>query len=96
MYRIDVSNDYCSLDVYSLSFAGFLNSTETKNILSPQGIKPTTAYIMHKCSATEVRQPASKQTLQFCIYTVKGTAMLQSHSQQTNENSLFSNILIIR
>ncbi len=35
---------------------------------------------MHKHSATELRQPAGKQTLQFCIYSVGGTAMLQSHS----------------
>ncbi len=27
---------------------------------------------MLKCSATELRQPAGKQTLQFCIYTIKG------------------------
>ncbi len=27
---------------------------------------------MHKCSAKELRQPESKQTPQFCIYTDKG------------------------
>ncbi len=47
-------------------------------------IEPRTAFLIHKCFATELRKPASIQTLQSCIYTVKDTAMLQSHSQQTN------------
>ncbi len=44
---------------------------------------------MHKRFATELRQPAGKQTLLFCIYTERGTAMLQSCSQQTNEILFF-------
>ncbi len=44
---------------------------------------------MYKHSATELRQLASKQTLQFCILLLGGSAMLQSHSQQTNESILF-------
>ncbi len=43
-----------------------------KNIWSPPGIEPRTACIAHKRSVTELRQPPVEQTLQFCIYTVKG------------------------
>ncbi len=57
--------------------------------MSPPGIEPRTAYLMHKRSTTELRQ------LQFCIFTVRGTAMLQSHSLQTNGKLLFSKILFI-
>ncbi len=57
--------------MYSLSFTGFLNNTEFNNIWSPLGIEPRTACIVHKRSATELRQPPGEQTLQLCIYTVK-------------------------
>ncbi len=60
-------------------------------MLSPRGIEPRAACLTHKCSATELQPPAGKQTLQFCIYTVIG---LQSHSQQSNQNSLFQRLFL--
>ncbi len=56
----------------SFSFTGFFKQYRIKNIWSPPGIEPRAACTTHKRSATELRQPAGKQTLQFCIYTVKG------------------------
>ncbi len=53
------------LDAFSLSQA-FLSNTELKIF----GRHWT--CLTHKRSTTELRQPAGKQTLQFCIYTVKG------------------------
>ncbi len=59
--------------MYSLSFTGFLKQYRIKNIWSLPGIELRTACIVHKHSAaTELRQPFGEQTLQFCIYTVKG------------------------
>ncbi len=39
--------------------------------------------------------PAKKQQLQFCIFYRRGAVMLQSHSQQTNENFFLSNIFFL-
>ncbi len=64
-----------------------------KNWLPP-GIEPRNAYIAHKRSATELQQPPSEQALQFCVYTVKRYAILQSHSQQTNKISFFFEFII--
>ncbi len=55
----------------SLSQA-FFKQYRIKKIWLTPGIEPRTTCLMHKHSATELRQPASEQTLQFCIYTVKG------------------------
>ncbi len=89
LFTISFSAFFYSLDVFSHCHRLF-KQYKIKCIWSPRGIEPRTACITHKRSATELRQPASKQTLQFCIYPAK------SHSQQINENSLFSKILIIR
>ena len=58
--------------MYSLSFTDLFKQYRIKNIWSPPEIEPRTACIAHKRSATELRQPPGEQTLQFCIYTVKG------------------------
>ncbi len=43
---------------------------QNKNTWSPLGIEPRSTYLTHKLSATELQQPAGKQTFQFCINTV--------------------------
>ena len=71
--------------MYSLSFTGILKQYRTKIIWSPPGIERRTACLTHKRSATELHnQLANKHSNSVFIL---GTAMLQSHSQQTNENS---------
>ncbi len=60
--------------MYSLSFTGFFKQYRIKNIWSPLGIEPRTALV-HKRSATELRQPPGEQTHQFCIYTFKGVLL---------------------
>ena len=50
---------------------------------------------MHQRSITELRQPACKQTLHSVFILLRGTAMLQSHSEQTNDISIFSKIIFI-
>ncbi len=82
--------------MYSLSFTGSFKQYRIKNIWSPPGIEPRTTCLTHKRSATELQQPAGKPTLNSVFILLRGTAMLKSHSQQTNENSLFSKILFIR
>ncbi len=70
---ISFSAFFYSFGIAILSLSQFFfNNTEFKNIWSPPGIEPRTACIAHKRSATELRQPAGEQTLQFCIYAVKG------------------------
>ncbi len=54
--------------MYSLSFTEFSKQYRIKNIWSPIGIELKTACLMHKHSATELRQPAGNQALQLCIY----------------------------
>ncbi len=58
--------------MYSLTFTGFFKQYRIKNIWLPPGIEPRTTCLTHKCSATELRQQAGKQTIRFCIYIVKG------------------------
>ncbi len=85
-----LSQPSCNHYIYILSLSQtFLNTTELKIFWSPPGIEPKTACLTHKHSVTELRQPASKQTLQFRIILLRGTDMLQSHSQQTNEKIYF-------
>ena len=62
----------CILSLFHMHFKEY----RIKNIWLPQGIEPRTTSLTHKRSSTELRQPAGKQTLQFCIYTVKGYCML--------------------
>ncbi len=62
---------FYSLDLFSLFHRLFIKQYRIKNIWSPPGIEPRTACIAHKHSPTELWQPASKQTLQFCVYTVE-------------------------
>ncbi len=70
--------------MYSFSFTDFVNKSELKIFCCNQESNPGLLLLTRKRSTTELRQPSSKQTLQFCINTVlKGTAMLQSHSQKT-------------
>ncbi len=58
---------------YILSLSQAFKQYRIKNIWLPPGIELRTACLNHhKCSAAELRQPASKKMLQFCIYTVKG------------------------
>ncbi len=57
--------------MYSLFHRLLIKQYRIKNIWSPPGIEPRTACIAHKHSPTELQQPASKQTLQFCVYTVE-------------------------
>ena len=45
-------------------------------------MEPRTTCMAYKHSATELRQPAGKQTLQFCIYTVKGDATVSLSTDQ--------------
>ncbi len=88
--KLDIATSLKSFDAFSL-FCMLFKQYRIKNILSPRGIKPRAVCLTHKCSATEPRPPAGKQTFQFCIYTVKG---LQSHSQQTNQNSIFQRLFL--
>ncbi len=71
LFTISFSAFFYSLDVFSHCHRLF-KQYKIKNIWSPLGIEPRTACITHKRSATELWQPASKQTLQFCIYPAKG------------------------
>ena len=53
------------------------------------------ACITNKHSATELLQPADKQTLQFCIYTVKGYCYATiSLSTDQRKFSLFQRFLL--
>ncbi len=47
-------------------------------------LKPRTACLMHKHSTTEDNQPANIHSNSIFIL-LRGTAMLQSHPQQTNQ-----------
>ncbi len=59
--------------MYSLSFTGFFKQYRiNNNYWLPPGIEPRITCITHKRSATELRQPADKQTLDFCIHNIKG------------------------
>ncbi len=51
------------LDVFSLFYRLFLKPCRITNFWSPPRIEPRTACLTHKLSATELRQPAGKQTL---------------------------------
>ncbi len=62
-----IHNCFCILSLSQAFFKYII-----KNIWLPPGIESRTSCLMHMCSATELRQPASKQTPQFCIYAVKG------------------------
>ncbi len=79
--------------ILSLSQA-FFKQYRIKNIWSPPGIEPRTAClrVQYHWATTTSRQTNTPILYLYC----RGTAMLQSHSQQTNENSLFSKILFIR
>ncbi len=87
-FTISFSAFFYSLDVYSLIHRLF-KQYRIKNIWSPPGIEPRTTCMAHKRSVTELRQPASELTLQFCIYTVKGYCLQSRSSQQSNEISLY-------
>ncbi len=69
------SERYSLIDVFSL-FHKLL--FKIKNIWSPPGIEPRTACLTHKCSATELQQPAIKiqnfisiNTELECLFRVK-------------------------
>ncbi len=76
--------------MYSLSFTGFLNNTELKNIWSPPGIEPRTACLYSAQTLFHWATTTTQRTNTPILILLRGTAMLQSHSQQTNEISLFS------
>ncbi len=56
--------------MYSLIFTGFLNNIELTIFGCHQECNQS--LVLHKRSATELRQPADKETHEFCLYTAKG------------------------
>ncbi len=75
--------------MYSLSFTGFLNNTELKIFGRHRESNP--GPLVWRTSALPLRydkQPAKKHYNSVFIL-LRGTAMLQSRSQQSNEISLF-------
>ncbi len=75
----DLQINFNLLDAFSL-FHRLFKQYRIKNIWSPLGIEPRTACIIHKHSATELRQPAGKQHSNSVFILLRSTAMLQSHS----------------
>ncbi len=73
-----------SLDVFSLSLSRFFKQYRIKNIWSPPGIKLRTACIAHKCSATELRQPAGKQIF-LILYCFKKKPVKEREYSTSNE-----------
>ncbi len=67
-FTIIFSDFFYPLDIFSLFHRFFFNNTELKIF----GHQWELNLGLCKRSATELGQPAGKQTLQSCIYTIKG------------------------
>ena len=85
-FKISFSAFIYSLDVFSLFHRlFFLIQYRIKNMQLSPGIEARTTYLTHKHFATELLQPAGKQILQFCIYTVQGYCYYATVSLSTDQ-----------
>ena len=80
---------YITHQMYSLSFTGFLKQYRIKILVATRNRTRGTTCLMQSALPLSYDNQLANQHFSFVFLLLRGTAMLQSHSQQTDVNSLF-------